>query len=49
MVENKTATTQVDLTCVKPYGDALNDGKFSCHSRFLCLTAKKQKNAQSSM
>ena len=22
-----TATTQVDLTCVKPYGDALNDGK----------------------
>ena len=27
MTENKTATTQVDLTCVKPYGDALNDGK----------------------
>ena len=27
MAENKTATTQVDLTCVKPYGDALNDGK----------------------
>ena len=27
MSECKTATTQVDLTCVKPYGDALNDGK----------------------
>ena len=29
MTETKvtTATTQVDLTCVKPYGDALNDGK----------------------
>ena len=27
MAETKTATTQVDLTCVKPYGDALNDGK----------------------
>ena len=27
MADNKTATTQVDLTCVKPYGDALNDGK----------------------
>ena len=27
MAENKTATTKVDLTCVKPYGDALNDGK----------------------
>ena len=21
------ATSSVDLTCVKPYGDALNDGK----------------------
>ena len=27
MAEIKTATTQVDLTCVKPYGDAMNDGK----------------------
>ena len=27
MAETKTANTQVDLTCVKPYGDALNDGK----------------------
>ncbi|MDD6042204.1 MAG: OAM dimerization domain-containing protein [Eubacteriaceae bacterium] len=27
MSENKTAITQADLTCVKPYGDTLNDGK----------------------
>ena len=27
MTENKTAVVQADLTCVKPYGDALNDGK----------------------
>ena len=27
MSETKTATTTVDLTKVKPYGDTLNDGK----------------------
>ncbi len=27
MSENKTAVTKADLTCVKPYGDTLNDGK----------------------
>ncbi len=27
MTCNNTAIAQVDLTCVKPYGDALNDGK----------------------
>ena len=49
MADNKTATTQVDLTCVKPYGDALNDGKVEMALRFRFLMVKKQKNAQSSM
>ena len=38
MADNKTATTQVDLTCVKPYGDALTDGKVEMAVSYTHLT-----------